>query len=320
MTTNEEEDRIDYNPYASKKLPVGRRWTLVPIITLKIKGPLTENVIAFLQDSGFKKDEKEGYWWRRKGEHFNIVKFSRMLDSSHPDYDNYTPLPKPIQSNEFNYKVSGNEFVVTFKGIPDETVRNILKGNGFYFNPTDKTWRTDSANSKAFGVLNHLGKEHNPKKPDAPCWKCKSPDGYFRNMGAATPVYCDKCWNERKQSSLCARIIKLANRLDKIGLVKEADMIDRIIYAIKQWTKEDVLNDTPKVEVIVDDDPSITHGRIIHEGNNPWIEVTLKNGKTRAKRFSWDAILQALNSPRDHKLPIDRQEKSWRSPGETHNR
>ena len=26
-----------------------------------------------------------------------------------------------------------------------------------------------------------------------PCWACKSPNGKFRQYGAATPVYCDEC-------------------------------------------------------------------------------------------------------------------------------
>lgn len=28
----------------------------------------------------------------------------------------------------------------------------------------------------------------------APCWICKAPDGRFRNLGAATPVWCDACF------------------------------------------------------------------------------------------------------------------------------
>jgi hypothetical protein len=28
----------------------------------------------------------------------------------------------------------------------------------------------------------------------APCWKCGDPNGKFRNLGAATPVWCDACF------------------------------------------------------------------------------------------------------------------------------
>lgn len=39
----------------------------------------------------------------------------------------------------------------------------------------------------------------------APCWKCKDPNGRFRNFGAATPVYCDGCYQreDRKRRGLC---------------------------------------------------------------------------------------------------------------------
>ena len=55
-------------------------------------------------------------------------------------------------------------------------------------------------------VINFYGRGHaehaycpatgpkGPKGPDAPCWECKAPEGYFRNLGAATPVWCDACF------------------------------------------------------------------------------------------------------------------------------
>lgn len=33
----------------------------------------------------------------------------------------------------------------------------------------------------------------------APCWICNDPNGQFRNLGAATPVWCDAC-NEKEQA------------------------------------------------------------------------------------------------------------------------
>jgi hypothetical protein len=32
-----------------------------------------------------------------------------------------------------------------------------------------------------------------PRRPDGACWRCHSPNGYFRNRGTATPVWCDRC-------------------------------------------------------------------------------------------------------------------------------
>jgi hypothetical protein len=32
----------------------------------------------------------------------------------------------------------------------------------------------------------------------APCWICQNPEGKFRAMGAATPVWCDTCFEVEK--------------------------------------------------------------------------------------------------------------------------
>lgn len=37
------------------------------------------------------------------------------------------------------------------------------------------------------------GQAIDPAKPVGPCWECKDPRGFFRNLGAATPVRCDAC-------------------------------------------------------------------------------------------------------------------------------
>ena len=80
------------------------------------------------------------------------------------------------------------------------------------------------------------------------------------------------------------------------------------------WHKRRVLEEFPPIPVVVDDDPMVTEGRIVEEGNNPWVEVRLTSGIYRASRFSWEAVLQALNFPRGNRLPIDRQEKPWSCP------
>ena len=46
----------------------------------------------------------------------------------------------------------------------------------------------------------HQCRNQQPTAPDGKCWQCGSPDGYFRNLGAATPVWCESCWQpERKK-------------------------------------------------------------------------------------------------------------------------
>jgi hypothetical protein len=40
----------------------------------------------------------------------------------------------------------------------------------------------------------HACKTQADKKPDGACWNCKAENGFFRNMGAATPVWCDQCF------------------------------------------------------------------------------------------------------------------------------
>lgn len=40
------------------------------------------------------------------------------------------------------------------------------------------------------------------RKPDAPCWICKAPEGFFRARGAATPVWCDACNAEQCKNDI----------------------------------------------------------------------------------------------------------------------
>ena len=44
-----------------------------------------------------------------------------------------------------------------------------------------------------------------PRKPDGACWKCKSPEGRFRSMGAFTPVWCDDCHKAETCCKHCGR-------------------------------------------------------------------------------------------------------------------
>ena len=50
-----------------------------------------------------------------------------------------------------------------------------------------------------------------------PCWVCKSPDGFFYNRGAASPVWCDPCAariNAKEKAAADARYRVRANRFD----------------------------------------------------------------------------------------------------------
>ena len=87
---------------------------------------------------------------------------------------------------------------IEFDGIPNVEIRQALKRNGFRWHADSKAWFSRKAISN--GLIDWIEDELNPgpKKPDAPCWICKKPGGYFRNMGAATPVWCDDCYETEK--------------------------------------------------------------------------------------------------------------------------
>jgi hypothetical protein len=105
-------------------------------------------------------------------------------------------------------------------------------------------------------------------------------------------------------------LVSLANSLDKRGMKKEADMVDKILFANRQWTRKEVEVELPKVKVTVVDDPAIKEGTIIPDGNNPFVVVKLKDGKRREKKFDWEAILQVLNDPKTSPLWMDRSDPS----------
>jgi hypothetical protein len=81
---------------------------------------------------------------------------------------------------------------ITFNEKPDERIRSMLKANGFRWSPSLGEWWRRSV-SGAADFLAALDRAVGPRRPDGVCWRCKSPEGYFRPRGAATPVYCDAC-------------------------------------------------------------------------------------------------------------------------------
>ena len=49
-------------------------------------------------------------------------------------------------------------------------------------------------------------------KPVAPCWICGNPEGFFRNLGTATPVWCSACNAvEQKKAGVRADIARRDN-------------------------------------------------------------------------------------------------------------
>ena len=86
-------------------------------------------------------------------------------------------------------------------GKPSDAIRSMLKGNGFRWSPGGGCWlarRVVGAADFLSALDRAMDEEAGiPQKPDAACWVCSSPDGFFRACGPATPVWCDKCAAER---------------------------------------------------------------------------------------------------------------------------
>ena len=81
---------------------------------------------------------------------------------------------------------------IKFDAKPPAHVLSALKANGFRWSPGAKAW----SRRRIVGVADFLGwldKAMHPGRPDGKCWECGDPNGFFRNQGAATPVYCAQC-------------------------------------------------------------------------------------------------------------------------------
>lgn len=70
-----------------------------------------------------------------------------------------------------------------------------------------------------------------------------------------------------------------------------------------------------QVPITHPDRPEMTTGTIVPDGNNAWVTATDRGGKSHGRKFSWDAITQALNDPtRATRLPVDMVEKPTIAP------
>ena len=98
---------------------------------------------------------------------------------------------------EMRYNIYSHGVEISFDAKPPTEILSILKANGFRWNrhfwhrrKVTGTGNLVAAIEKRIEVLSGI------KRPDGKCWTCGDPNGYFRNRGAATPVYCDKCDRE----------------------------------------------------------------------------------------------------------------------------
>jgi hypothetical protein len=92
----------------------------------------------------------------------------------------------------FTDSISSNGVRIRFSAKPDERIRGILKANGFRWSPNaGHWWRRRISDAAEF--LWALDRALNPGRPDGACWVCKSPNGFFRSEGPATPVRCYAC-------------------------------------------------------------------------------------------------------------------------------
>src|SRR5947207_7456509 len=97
----------------------------------------------------------------------------------------------------FSHMIDRDRVSVMFTAKPEERLRSMLKANGFRWSPRGGFWWRRRVEGFA-DFLAALDWAINPNRPDGACWDCKSPQGFFRPQGAATPVYCDQCHAKRQ--------------------------------------------------------------------------------------------------------------------------
>lgn len=86
----------------------------------------------------------------------------------------------------------GPDTRLTFNEKPPDAIRSLLNGAGFRWSPQGGFWWCRGVRGAA-DFIGALERKIGPRKPDGACWTCRAPEGFFRNYGAATPVYCDRC-------------------------------------------------------------------------------------------------------------------------------
>ena len=92
----------------------------------------------------------------------------------------------------FTHSFDADSTRISFPAKPSDAIRALLKGAGFRWSPSGGFWWRRGCKGGADFVA-ALDRKLNPGRPDGACWRCQSPQGFFRPQGAATPVYCDAC-------------------------------------------------------------------------------------------------------------------------------
>jgi hypothetical protein len=92
---------------------------------------------------------------------------------------------------QFTYTI-GPDTRISFPSKPVEAIRTMLKGAGFRWSPSAQCWWRRGCKGAA-DFITALNRELNPNRPDGACWRCQSPQGFFRPYGASTPVFCEHC-------------------------------------------------------------------------------------------------------------------------------
>ena len=88
---------------------------------------------------------------------------------------------------KFKYAIGLGQTRIWFSAKPADDIRSLMKGVGFQWSPSGGCWwRRGVAGAADF--LAALDRKLNPGRPDGACWRCQSPNGFFRRQGAATPV------------------------------------------------------------------------------------------------------------------------------------
>ena len=93
--------------------------------------------------------------------------------------------------SQFTHSI-GPDTRITFPSKPAAEIRAMLKRAGFRWSPSAGCWWRRGCKGAA-DFIGALDRKMNPDRPDGACWRCQSPQGFFRPQGAATPVYCDQC-------------------------------------------------------------------------------------------------------------------------------
>lgn len=97
-------------------------------------------------------------------------------------------------TEQLTYSVDFANRTISFNRKPGESVRACLKTAGMRWSPGAGLWYCPRGSHLPEKIQKYVDQENGYRRPDGACWECKTPEGFFRAYGAATPVYCDACY------------------------------------------------------------------------------------------------------------------------------